>query len=286
MNTVSRMLLRRLYRLVFTREAKHSRTLLFLLNSLVSLDDLRPPVESITDFSAQQVVVLAPHMDDEVLGCGGTMRKHILSETHVTVVYMTDGRKGDPDLYHQGLPEAVIVAQEAALVAKRRQEAKRAAEIIGIQEQIFLDNPDGGLEPLPQVTERVRHILAERRPTVIYLPSILDLHRDHWATNRIFAAAIEGLTFSRGWSPVYRGYEVWSPFLVNRLADISEVIAIKEHAIKQFESQIIHTDFVHTSLGLNAHRSLYLSRGCGYAEAFYESTPEQYRLFFQRLSMR
>jgi LmbE family N-acetylglucosaminyl deacetylase len=243
------------------------------------------PTELITDFSVRQVIILAPHMDDEVFGCGGILRRHILAGATVTAVYMTDGRKGNPDLYRQGLPKAVMTSQEAALVSKRKDEAARAAKILGIQEQIFLDYPDSQLEPSPEVIRRVQHILQEKQPAVVYLPSSLDLHPDHWATNRILYAVTRALHFPRNWQPVYRGYEVWTPLLANRLVDISDVITTKEAAMKQFESQLSAADFVHTILGLNAYRSLYHAHGHGYAEAFYESPPEIYCQLFERLAL-
>jgi LmbE family N-acetylglucosaminyl deacetylase len=238
-----------------------------------------------TDFSARQVLVLAPHMDDEVLGCGGTLRQHILAGAMVTAVYMTDGRKGDPEVYRQGFPPAMVAQKEQAMVLSRKTEAGAAARILGIQEQIFLAVPDSQLQPLPEVVGRVQTLLQERRPAVVYYPSVFDLHPDHWATNRILCAVTRARRFPADWSPVYRGYEVWTPLLTNCLIDISAVIKVKEAAITQFASQLRHTDFVHTILGLNAYRSLYASQGHGYAEAFYESSPELYCQLFQRLSL-
>src|SRR3984957_20844985 len=44
--------------------------------------------------SDERIVVLAPHMDDEVIGCGGTLARHIACGSHITVVFLTDGRGG------------------------------------------------------------------------------------------------------------------------------------------------------------------------------------------------
>src|ERR1700722_16160488 len=40
------------------------------------------------------VVVLAPHMDDEVIGCGGTLARHVAAGAKITVIFLTDGRHG------------------------------------------------------------------------------------------------------------------------------------------------------------------------------------------------
>jgi len=54
--------------------------------------------------AGKNILVLAPHPDDEVIGCGGTLYKHFLAGAEITVVYMTDGRKGDPLLFNQKIP--------------------------------------------------------------------------------------------------------------------------------------------------------------------------------------
>ena len=283
MKNIFTMFTRHLYRKMLAENDRHSLTSLSLLKLLLLVGDRRPPLELITGFDDKQVVVLAPHMDDEVLGCGGTLRKHVLSGGQVTVVYMTDGRKGNPDLYQQNGAKSDIAGEETKVASVRKDEAARAAKVLGTQELIFLDGPDGSLQPSPLVVKRLREILQEKKPMVIYLPSLFDLHDDHWATNWVFHKASSNLLFSQDWNPVYRGYEVWSPLLANRIVDISDVIETKEMALRHFESQMSHTDFARALLGLNAYRSLYHFRGRGYAEAFFESTPEQYHLLLSRL---
>jgi N-acetylglucosamine malate deacetylase 1 len=252
------------------------------LKSLLSRDGRYWPTQ-VTDFSADPVLVLAPHMDDEILGCGGALRKHVLSGARVTVVYMTDGRKGgDPGFYRCGLTEEVLENFESALVVQRKEEARRAAEIVGIQNQIFLDHPDGRLKVSHQAVDQLQAILQQDKPTVIYLPSILDIHPDHRATNRILYAATKNFSSGNHPAPVYREYEVWTPVLSNRIIDISDVVETKHKAIEQFSSQIAQTNYLRTQLALNAYRSVYSSQGSGYAEAFFESSAEQHRSLLRR----
>jgi N-acetylglucosamine malate deacetylase 1 len=246
------------------------------LKSLLSRDTGYWP-QTVAEFSAQPVLVFAPHMDDEVLGCGGTLRKHVLCGAHVTVVYMTDGRKGgDPEIYRRGLTKAALAKLESALVVQRKKEALRAAEKIGIQKQIFLDYPDGRLRVSQQTVRQLQTILHEEQPTFIYLPSILDIHPDHRATNRCFYTATKNDAMGKGFAPIYREYEVWTPLLSNRIVDISDVVDVKQQAIEQFDSQIAQTNYLRTQLALNAYRSLYFSQGHGYAEAFFESSAEHH----------
>ena len=65
---------------------------------------------------ANRVLVLAPHPDDDVIGCGGTLCKHVQADDEVMVAYMTDGSRGTIDL-----------RESVNLVAKRNGEAQKAA---------------------------------------------------------------------------------------------------------------------------------------------------------------
>jgi LmbE family N-acetylglucosaminyl deacetylase len=196
---------------------------------------------------------------------------------------MTDGRRGGaPELYRRGRSQEVIEDLETALIIQRKEEARRAAEVIGIQKQIFLDHPDGGLKVSRRTVEQLKTILHEEKPIVIYLPSILDIHPDHRATNQIFYAATKKSFSTNDFSPVYREYEVWTPVLTNRIIDISDVVETKNKAIEQFGSQIAQTNYLRALLALNAYRSIYYSQGLGYAEAFFESYAEQHRSLMRR----
>jgi hypothetical protein len=104
MRTISEMILRQVYRTVLSKGTRRSLTFLSQVRVLLALVDRRPPVESINEFSDKSILVLAPHMDDEVLGCGGILRRHVLGGAQVIVVYMTDGRRGNPELSQRIYP--------------------------------------------------------------------------------------------------------------------------------------------------------------------------------------
>ena len=269
-----------LFRALLPPGARSSLRLMF------DLDPPDNPLRQLELFTPERVVVLAPHMDDETCGCGGAIHKHVLAGGEVTVVYLTDGRKGNPDLYCQSLNAAEIARGEEYHIAIRKEEATRAAHILGVQEILYLDARDSELVPTPGIICTLRKILVERRPAIVYLPSFMDLHADHWQTLAIFNAVIADPTVPNNWHYVCRGYEIWNPQLANRILDISDVVAVKKQALEQFISQIRHNDYLRTLLGLNAYRSIHLQRGSGFAEAFFECTPEVYQYIFDRLTYR
>ena len=255
-----------------------ARTRRFLNFVALSVDQATPP-ELVTVAAARSVLVLAPHPDDEVAGCGGTLHLHSRQGASVTVVYMTDGRLGSLRLQGNDLVGAERAAFQEDLIRIRKAEAEAAGRVLGTGELIFLDFPDGELRLSRETVQRLEDLLAARRPEVIYLPFPADRHRDHVETARIFSAAAAG---ARDGCQVY-AYEVWSPQYPNCMVDISDVVEIKRQALLQFSSQIRDNDFHRSVLGLNAYRSAFHLGSRGYAETFFRCSPREFRRLCRHL---
>jgi len=266
-------LVRRGWRLLAPRRARNSLRLWLMLET----PDLAPVL--ITDFSDHAVMVLAPHMDDEIIGPGGAVALHVRAGSTVTFVFMTDGRAGD-----RNAPAPQPTPQQGAQT--RRAESHAAAEIIGVKDLCFLDGPDGALRETPGIIDALTDLLRQRRPKVIYAPALTDRHPDHWATNRILRLALERLDARQQEQTIIRGYEIWSPLPANRMADITSVAQIKQQAIQVFVSQTRYVDYSWTATGLNQYRSMIHMHGRGYAEAFLESTVPEFRELFELISLK
>lgn len=221
---------------------------------------------------AQKVVVLAPHMDDEVIGCGGTVARHIEAGADVTVVYLTDGRRGSAHLYK--LKGAELRAAEEKLVARRKEEARRALGALGVTQFRFLDCEDTRLDEDPDVAARLRAVLLELRPQLVYLPFFLEHHPDHRAVTVALIAAVQGtdLRFQ------CHGFEVWTPLFPNCAVWIDSTMDRKREAMAQYQSQLEdENDLMHAMIGLAAYRSVVRAKGQGrYAEAFCVLPLEEY----------
>ena len=99
-----------------------------------------------------RVLVLSPHPDDDAIGCGGTLRKHVVAGDEVRVVFLSSGEKGG----HGRPPD------ETARVRER--EAEAAAAILGLAGVEFWRQPDGAIQPSPELVARLRGVLGEFRP--------------------------------------------------------------------------------------------------------------------------
>jgi LmbE family N-acetylglucosaminyl deacetylase len=206
-----------------------------------------------------RAVVLSPHCDDDVIGLGGTMHRHALNGDLITVVYFTGGT----------LKAGEIDATEMAC---RKDEARKAAGILGLSELIFLDQQEGRLKSSKQLLDQLDQIFRKVRPEVIYLPWLLDNHVDHRAVNQIFWHSCRRW---RGTCTVY-AYEVWTPLMPNRVIDITDHAEIKKKALSQYTSQLKDVDYLNTIMALNRYRSITNMKGQGYAEAFVSMDIEEY----------
>jgi LmbE family N-acetylglucosaminyl deacetylase len=221
-----------------------------------------------------KVVVLAPHMDDETLGCGGTIARHVQAGAQVTVVFLTDGRYGAS---YAGMTEYERDVRQREIVAIRKKEARCAAGILGVQSLLFLDAEDLRLRMDRRVPGLLRATLQQEQPQCVYLPSFLEQHCDHRAANGVLLAAVTGT----GLQFECRGYEIWTPLIPNCVVKIDATVELKKRALACYQSQLAQTDYVHAALGLNAHRSLALGGKAGeFAEAFQAfPLPDYMRLY-------
>jgi LmbE family N-acetylglucosaminyl deacetylase len=218
-------------------------------------------MQQVDELRERRILVLSPHPDDDIIGCGGTIYKYHLKGAEITSVYMTDGRKGDPGY------------NEEELVLIRREEAKKASAIIGINSLLFFDNRDSELTANSKTIEELSQVVRKIKPDAIFLPFLLDNHPDHIATNNIFVQAIKNYN---GDVACY-GYEVWTPLSApNCIIDITEHIKVKRKALEQFQNQLAQYNFIEAVMGLSRYRGMVHMIGDKYVEVFLRCSIAEY----------
>jgi LmbE family N-acetylglucosaminyl deacetylase len=197
-------------------------------------------------------------------------------------VYLTDGRRGSGELAASSLPAAERDRRAAELGERRKAEAAAWASRTGAEPPVFLAEPDGRLRARPEVSARVAALLADTGAELLYVPSVLEAHPDHWEANRVAALALASLG-GRASGLTVRGYEVWSPVVANRLVEVTEQMDEKLAALRLYASQLEDRDYVKCVAGLNAYRALALPGGQGFAEGFFEMSGERLADLVERL---
>ncbi len=179
------------------------------------------------------ILVIAPHPDDEVLGCGGTIARRSREGLKVTVAIVTKGTPLFP----------------ASQVRTVRTEARRAAEKLGAA-LVFMDLPVTTLHLIPEhrLNKAFADLIAKTGPDTVYLPFPGDRHEDH---RQVFDAAMVAMRPDGRRHPVTRIYSYetvsethWSApgiepcFEPHVYVDISATLDNKLAAMQEYESQL------------------------------------------------
>jgi LmbE family N-acetylglucosaminyl deacetylase len=274
--------LRRLYRFLLPLLYGRSRFKLFLSATFGDIQLRMLSLASVTDyFSAfvrpvvvkapfgKSMLVVAPHQDDEAIGCGGALALQLRSGHAAAIVMLQDG--GDEH-------EALGISRQA-MMELRNQESCKAAAAIGLDPPAFLNHAQLA-ESAAEASREVLGILAERKIDAVFVPFVLDAHPDHRTANYILAEALKHVS----WDVRIFGYEVWGLCVPNVMVVIDEVIEDKMRMLSCFTYANGAVDYVHSTRGLNMYHSRMLGAGqCRYAERFFEIPRLEYIELVERL---
>jgi LmbE family N-acetylglucosaminyl deacetylase len=218
----------------------------------------RGPPELIVP-TARRVLVVAPHMDDEVIPCGGTLILLAEQDAEIHVIFVTDSSAG------------LRPAKAArALSATRRAEAQAVSEMLGFTFN-ELGFPDGQLHKHEEaLAKRLTQEIDRLGPDLIFCPFPSDAHSDHMSC----ASALARAASEAKPDATIMAYEVWTPLWPNVAVDISDVAQRKEEAIRPYRSQLEDRDHAAAALGLNRFRGL--SHSIAFAEAFFRTSPADF----------
>lgn len=201
-------------------------------------------------------LVLAPHPDDESIGCAGAMLAHARRGEHVAVVVATDGGGLVP---HDMTREAYVAVRQA--------ECRAACDVLGCEAPQFWPHRDRELVPDEALIGAIGESMAQCGAKVVYAPSPWEVHPDHralcLAAFRATARAEATLVF----------YEVGVAMVPNRLLDMSGDLPRKLEAVRCYTSQLAQQHYDRHVEGLNTFRAYTLPLTVTAAEGYYVLHP-------------
>jgi len=199
------------------------------------------------------VLVVAPHPDDESIGCGGTLRLHVERGDRVDVAYLTSGELGLEEL----APDAARKVRE--------EEAEQAAALLGLNRLTFLRHPDWFVGDVGDAVQQdLRRLIEAEAPDRVLSPHPGEAHPDHAAA----AGIVYRVSDLLGRPFVHAAYEVWTPMSdFDDVEDISGVMETKLAAVRTYASQLSKFRYDDAVAGLNRFRGA-LAAHCDYAEVF------------------
>ncbi len=180
----------------------------------------------------KNILVVAAHPDDEVIGAGGTIAAHAARGDHVFIAILTEGA-------------SVQFPGEDDKIALKKRQARQAAEVLGARELFSGDFPDQRLDATPvlEVNRFVERVAREVEPHVIYTHHFADLNSDHRVAYE--AAAVAARPFSL---PSFERLLCYSVDTLthagrgaqqfNVYSDITETLELKLEAMQVYETEV------------------------------------------------
>ena len=219
------------------------------------------------------VLVVAAHPDDEVLGCGGTIARHADNGDKVTILLAAEGATSRA-------PQRNIQNYKNDLDSLAKS-AQLSADILGASELIYLGLPDNRLDSLDllDIVKYIEDVSSRVSPDLVYVHHSGDLNIDHRILNQAVITAFRPIPQSKDitllsfevsssteWQPPSSSF---SPFCPNWFVDITEQWDRKLKALNIYEQEMRpwpHSRSVQSLEYLARLRGSHIGRQ--YAEAF------------------
>ncbi len=220
----------------------------------------------------QTVLVVAAHPDDEILGCGATMAKHVKAGDAVHVLILAEGVTSRDDKREKSSRKQALSALAKA--------AQAANNIIGVTSLTLLDFPDNRMDSvdLLDIIKPIEAMIQKLKPAIVYTHHAGDVNIDHQRTHAAVVTAcrptpkhpVKRLLFfevasSTEWQPPGSA----PPFVPNWFVDVSKTLPLKLKALEAYESEMRpwpHARSIEALEHLARWRGA--SVGCNAAEAF------------------
>ncbi len=191
----------------------------------------------------ERMLVIAPHPDDEVIGCGGTVALAAERGADVQVLVVFDGAAGDPAGYFAGGPG------QRSYALRRQRESRRAGERLGVSRYHFWGLAEGHRPTAEELEEGARQLaglVRELKPQVILAPWEGEAHPDHASV----AQAVRRMIEIAAYDGEVWGFEVWSPLPAEHLVDVSTVWTCKLDALREHRTQLAYDDLLEKTTAL------------------------------------
>lgn len=180
-----------------------------------------------------KILVIAAHPDDEVLGCGGIIKKYSKIENKIFALILTNG---------------ATVRYNKKMEQTLQDNARECAKSLGIQEIYFKNLPEQKLDSIPliDIVKEIEKIIEKVKPDIIYTHHKGDINQDHKA---VFQATLIAARPKNKYIKEIYSYELpssteWgepfleSIFIPNVFIDITNEIEKKIRAFKKYRSQV------------------------------------------------
>ena len=173
------------------------------------------------------ILIIAAHPDDEVLGMGGTIKKLADKNNSIHLCVVTEG--------------ATAQYNDKKMIEVRKKSCKKSGNVLGISTYDFLDFPDMKLDTIPQleINKKIENIIKKFKPEIVYTTPSTDLNKDHQIVNEstIIATRSTSSNVTKVFSYELPGSTkgLFKPLLYE---DITKQFSSKINAFKKYKSEV------------------------------------------------
>jgi LmbE family N-acetylglucosaminyl deacetylase len=213
----------------------------------------------------KKILVIAPHPDDETIGCGGTLLRHIDNEDEVSFLLITKLSKKN--------------GWKSNLIHEKNKEIKKVENFYRFKNSFKLNFPATGLDvtPISEIIKKISDIIFKIEPNIIYTNYNNDVHTDHQIVSKAVSSclkwfrhpSIEKALMYETLSETNFNFESKTSFTPNKFINISKYLEKKIKVMNIYKTEIGKHPFPRGEEAIRANAILRGSQ-CGfeYAEAF------------------
>ena len=213
------------------------------------------------------IVIIAPHPDDETIGCGGTLLKHRANGDQIFWLILSHMPKGE--------------CWSNEVIDARAEEIKKVSEQFQFTETFELNYPAAKLDQvaMDELVSRIAQCFNKISPSIVYLPNPTDTHTDHQIAFKAGYSCTKSFRFP--FVKKILAYETLSetefspnigniPFSPNVFIDISDYLDKKLEILDIYANQLGQHPFPRSIENIKALATLRgATSNCHYAEGFY-----------------
>jgi len=185
----------------------------------------------------KNILVVASHPDDEVLGCGGTLYNLKKRGAKISALFLSDGESSRK---HSKINK---------LIKDRKKQAVQAGKILGIKKMIFGNFPDNSMDTIPilKIIQFIEKQIKKIKPDTIFTHFESDLNVDHQITSKSVITAcrpiknlsVKSILFfeilsSSEWNISIKN----KSFIPNYFVDIKKSLKFKLKALKCYKREM------------------------------------------------
>jgi LmbE family N-acetylglucosaminyl deacetylase/glycosyltransferase involved in cell wall biosynthesis len=206
-----------------------------------------------------RVLVVAPHMDDEVIGCGGAIASCAEAGIRMSVAFCTSGAGG---VVRRRQDQPSDVSQ---VTGKRVDESREAASLLGIEQVVHLNGAEGRLSKNPGGAAELIDLCNNESFDTVFIPGAREMHPDHIVVSRWITDHLSRLTKAKH---IFE-YEVWGSCSPTHYIDLdSKAWERKRKALLAYDTQLKELDYLTVMDFLATTRGVQIGSTSGRAEVY------------------